>query len=63
MLWQALDADSDDTLVHRDKPITTLHDELEAEGEDLDIIYLDDDEIEEAEDLEDLEDLGLPRPS
>lgn len=64
VLWRELNAESnklqsitaEDTLVHRDKDMTTFAAELEDEGELDDIEYLDDDEIEDFDDVEDLED-------
>lgn len=64
VLWRELNAESnklqsitaEDTLVHRDKDMTTFAAELEDGGELDDIEYLDDDEIEDFDDVEDLED-------
>ena len=57
LLWQNLDtADRNQAhssaIVHRDKDITALRDEMAAEGEDEDIIILDDDDVEDIEDLD-----------
>ena len=62
-LWQELNSESnklqnitaEDTLVHRDKDMTRFMAEMKAEGED-DIIYIDDDNIEDVDDVEDLDD-------
>ena len=62
-LWKELNSESnklqtitaEDTLVHRDKDMTRFMAELEAEGED-EIIYIDDDDIEDVDDVEDLDD-------
>ena len=51
LLWEAIAAQPDmHTLVHRDKPVEFLPDELRDEGEDLDIMILDDDNIEDLDD-------------
>ena len=63
VLWRELNAESnklaavmaEDTLVHRDKDMTRFADELAEEGEDEDIEYIADDEIEDIEDYEDFE--------
>ena len=63
MLWNELNSESnklqeitaEDTLVHRDKDMTRFAEELKAEGED-EIIYLDEDDIEDADDFEELDD-------
>ena len=63
VLWGELNAESnklatitaEDTLVHRDKDMTRFADELAEEGEDEDIEYIADDEIEDIEDYEDFE--------
>ena len=59
VLWTELNSESnklqeitaEDTLVHRDKDMSTFGKELQAEGED-EILFVDDDEIEELEDYE-----------
>lgn len=64
VLWQELNAESnklatvmaEDTLVHRDKDMSSFAQELADEGEDEEIEYLDDDEVEDIEDFEYLED-------
>ena len=59
VLWNELNADAEalearhPALVHRDKDIAYLHDELEAEGEDGNILVIDEDEADE--DFDDLE--------
>ena len=63
ILWEALNSESNklqsitqqESIVHRNKDLSHLHDELEAEGEDEDIEYIDEDEIEDVDDLEDFE--------
>ena len=60
VLWQELNAESnklaaimqEDTLVHRDKDMTRLADELADEGEEEDIEYIDEDAIEDMDDFE-----------
>ena len=60
VLWSELNAESnklavaisEDTLVHRDKDMTRFAEELADEGEDEDIVYLDEDEIEDLDDFE-----------
>ena len=60
LLWQALTEGQDGTdtahAAHHDKTLDGLHDELAAEGEDMDLVILDDDDIEDFEDFEDLDD-------
>jgi GTP-binding protein len=65
VLWEELNAESnklaaitaEDSLVHRDKDMSTFAAELEDEGELDDIEYVDEDEAEDfEEDIEDLED-------
>ena len=63
VLWRELNAESnklqaamaEDTLVHRDKDMTLLAQELVDQGEDDDIEYIDDDDIEDVDDLDDFE--------
>ena len=63
VLWRELNAESnklasvmaEDTLVHRDKDMSLFAQEMADEGEDEDIVYLDEEEIEDIEDLEDFE--------
>ncbi|MBQ7181913.1 MAG: GTPase ObgE [Bacteroidaceae bacterium] len=60
ILWQALNSESNklaaissqDSIVHRNKDLSALQKEMEDEGEDEDIIILDEDEIEDVEDFE-----------
>lgn len=60
VLWQELNSESnklqeitaEETLVHRDKDIQRIADELREEGEDEEIEYLDEDEIEDLDDFE-----------
>ena len=60
VLWRELNAESnklavltsEDSLVHRDKDMSRFAQELADEGEDEDIEYIDDDEIEDIEDFE-----------
>ncbi len=63
ILWAALNSESNklqaitqqETIVHKNKDISLLRKEMEAEGEDEEIEFLDDNEIEDVEDLEDFE--------
>ena len=60
VLWQELNSESnklqeitaEETLVHRDKDIQRIADELREESEDKEIEYLDEDEIEDLDDFE-----------
>lgn len=57
ILWQQLNTDDRrqahaSAIVHRDKDLTFLQDELADEGEDQDIIILDEDDIEDMDDIE-----------
>lgn len=60
VLWQELNSESnklqeitaEETLVHRDKEIQRIADELREEGEDEEIEYLNEDEIEDLDDFE-----------
>ncbi len=60
VLWAALNSESnklqaildDERIVHRNKDLSWLHDEMEAMGEDEDIEFIDDADIEELEDYE-----------
>jgi GTP-binding protein len=57
VLWRELNSESNklqvitstDTLIHRDKELSRLSLEMQQEGEDDEIIFLDDDEIEDIE--------------
>lgn len=60
ILWKELNSESnklqeitaEDTLVHRDKDMRTFVTELRDEGEDGDVEFLDEDEIEDLDDFE-----------
>jgi GTP-binding protein len=60
VLWRELNSESnklqaitsEDSLVHRDKDMTVFAQELEDEGEDEDIEYVDVDDIDDLEDFE-----------
>lgn len=60
VLWQELNSESnkiqdimaEETLVHRDKDIQRIADELREEGENDNIEYLDEDDIEDLDDFE-----------
>lgn len=64
VLWQELNSESnklqeitaEDTLVHRDKDMGHLPDELKEEGMDEDIEMVDADEVEDIDDVEELDD-------
>ena len=61
VLWRELNSESNklqvitstDTLIHRDKDMKSMAFEMEAEGEDDDLEYIDDLEIEDVEDFDD----------
>ena len=63
VLWRELNSESnklqiitsEESLVHRDKDMARFAEELMAEGED-DIIYLEDEDIEDIDDIEYLDD-------
>lgn len=63
ILWQALNSESNklaaitqqETIVHRNKSLTFLRQELEDMGEDDDLQFVDEEDIEDIEDLEDFE--------
>lgn len=63
ILWKALNSESNklqaitqqDTIVHRNKDMTKLRQELEDMGEDEEIEILDEDDIEDIEELDDFE--------
>ena len=63
VLWKELNAESnklaavmaEDTLVHRDKDMTHFAEELADEGENEDIEYLDEEQLEDIEEEEDFE--------
>ena len=60
VLWRELNSESnklqsimgEDTLVHRDKDMTCFLREMADEGEDEEIVYVDDEEIEDLDDFE-----------
>ena len=60
VLWRELNAESnklqaltsEDSLVHRDKDMARFAEEMEDEGEDEDIEYIDEEEIEDLDDFE-----------
>ena len=62
VLWKELNSESnklteimaEDTLVHRDKDLNTLPEELRREGED-EIEFADEDDVEDVDDLDDFE--------
>ena len=61
VLWRELNSESNklqvitstDTLIHRDKDMKSMAFEMEAEGEDDELEYIDDLEIEDVEDFDD----------
>ncbi len=63
VLWRELNSESnklqtimsEDTLVHRDKDMSRFQLEMSQEGEDDDLVFIDDDEIEDVEDIDDFE--------
>ena len=63
VLWRELNSESnklqtimsDDTLVHRDKDMSRFRLEMAQEGEDDDLVFIDEDEIEDVEDIDDFE--------
>ncbi len=63
ILWKALNSESNklqaitqqETVVHRNKDMAWLRQEMQDEGEDEEILILDDDALEDIEDLEDFE--------
>ena len=63
VLWAALNSESNklesitnqERIVHRNKDLTYLQEELAAMGEDEDIEFIDDEDIEDVEDLDDFE--------
>lgn len=62
LLWQNLDtadrnASHSSAIVHRDKDLSFLHDELQAEGEDEEIIIIDEEDIEDIDDIDELDDV------
>ncbi len=63
MLWKALDSESNklqaitqqETVVHRNKDMSQFLREMQDEGEDEEILMLEDEDLEDVEDLEDFE--------
>ena len=63
VLWCELNSESnklqtimsEDTLVHRDKDMSRFQLEMAQEGEDDDLVFIDEDEIEDVEDIDDFE--------
>ena len=63
VLWCELNSESnklqtimsEDTLVHRDKDMSRFRLEMAQEGEDDDLVFIDEDEIEDVEDIDDFE--------
>ena len=63
VLWRELNSESNklevitstDTLIHRDKDLSMLTHEMLLEGEDDEIVFLDEDAIEDVEELDDFE--------
>lgn len=63
ILWAALNSESnklqaithEEKIVHRNKDLSFLHEELEAMGEDEDITFVDEEDVEDVEDLDDYE--------
>ncbi|MBP5381058.1 MAG: GTPase ObgE [Bacteroidaceae bacterium] len=63
ILWQALNSESnkiqsithEEKIVHRNKDLSFLQDELAAMGEDEEIEFVEDDDIEDVDELEDFE--------
>ena len=64
VLWEELNSESNklkvitstDTLIHRDKDMSSFASELHDEGEDEDIEFVDEEDVEDIEDIEDYED-------
>lgn len=64
ILWKALNSESNklqaitqqETIVHRNKDLSKLQQELEDMGEDEDIEFIDEEDIEDIEDIEELDD-------
>ena len=60
VLWAELNSESnklqsitsEDTLVHRDKDMSRFALEMASEGEDGDIVFIDDDAVEDLDDFE-----------
>lgn len=64
VLWEELNSESNklqvitstDTLIHRDKDMKSFAFEMASEGEDEDLEYIDDVEVEDVEDFEEIDD-------
>jgi GTP-binding protein len=64
LLWASLNSESNkleaitnqERIVHRNKDIANLQEELAAMGEDEDIEILDEDEVEDFDDIEEIDD-------
>ena len=62
VLWRELNAESNklevitstDTLIHRDKDMRRIAQELSDEGEDDEILFIDEDEIEDIDDFDEV---------
>ncbi len=65
VLWEELNRESnkmqgaidEQEIVHRDKDLSWLKSEMEDEGEDEDIIFVDEDDIEDLDDIEYIDDI------
>ncbi len=65
LLWEALNSESnklkaithDETLVHAAKDVTRLQTELEAEGEDGEITWVETEDVDDADDIDELEEV------
>ena len=63
ILWTALNSESNklqaitqqETIVHRNKDLTSLQQELEDMGEDEELVFVDEEDIEDIEELDDFE--------
>ena len=60
ILWASLNSESNklqaitthDNIVHKNKDVTALRNELKAAGEDMDIVFVDEEDIEDLDDFE-----------
>lgn len=64
LLWQQLDtadryATHSSAIVHRDKDLNWLQEELADEGEDEELVFIDEEDVEDVDDLEDFEIIDL----
>jgi len=64
LLWQQLDtadryATHSSAIVHRDKDLNWLQEELADEGEDEELVFIDEEDVENVDDLEDFEIIDL----